>query len=340
MLLNKPNSEEQISLEAKQILNEIIDKIINKLEHKTDSTDEEEEKELNVFETECNSCNTKISPFWRRVARNKIVCNKCFFNKTYLITISDEQAKKQSIDKTKTSKKSFKRPINTQLSSSSSETTDKKQEDDQKNTRKSTRFLKTKPNLKTKKSEQKEPSKSEQDQAHINRRSKLFKKNPPIRHETIESTILTSEYVIHRGFYMQIGDIVALFDVIDKDMIYFAQIRAFLTDQFGAKSAVITWLIPSHDLKIKTIQEFDPNCFALGPAEEYPRSLDYMEFVCRLTDLAGKQRTDDIVRSSLQYKNDLLRHKFSLEDLASTNLKLISKRTMDEHQNIEYEIKT
>lgn len=33
----------------------------------------------------CDSCATQDSVFWRRVARAKIVCNKCFFSQTYLL---------------------------------------------------------------------------------------------------------------------------------------------------------------------------------------------------------------------------------------------------------------
>ena len=46
-----------------------------------------------------------------------------------------------------------------------------------------------------------------------------------------------------------------------------------------------------------------------------------MEFVCRLTDLHGKYKTDEIIRQHLQYKNELLRHKFKIQDLASSNNK-------------------
>ena len=68
---------------------------------------------------------------------------------------------------------------------------------------------------------------------------------------------------------MQVGDIVALFDESDEgeNTPYFAQIRAFLTDQYGEKSAVLTWLIPidsSYAQKIRTAKDFDPDMFILG----------------------------------------------------------------------------
>lgn len=68
---------------------------------------------------------------------------------------------------------------------------------------------------------------------------------------------------------MQVGDIVALFDLADSDSNtpYFAQIRAFMTDQYGAKSAVLTWLIPidsNYSKKIYSPKDFDPDMFVLG----------------------------------------------------------------------------
>lgn len=189
--------------------------------------------------------------------------------------------------------------------------------------RKSARISKT-----TKVNSKEGNQEAEQEPESCNRRTKFFKKSEPVKREILVSKINTSEYVFHRGFYIQVGDIVALRDREDKQSIYFAQIRAFLSDQFGQKSAVLTWLIPvDHRHKqIKTLKDFDISMFELGPAEEYPRSLDCMEFVCRLSE-------DNLVKSDLeyfnlenQYKIDLLRHKFELDDLAQTNLKFISKK--------------
>ena len=71
--------------------------------------------------------------------------------------------------------------------------------------------------------------------------------------------------------------------------------------------------------------------FIQGPAEEYPRPLDSMEFACRLTDLSRKYKTDEIVRNNLQYKNELLLYKFELDDLASSNIKLITKQSSNDN---------
>lgn len=322
-----------------------------------DEIDDDEEKSNEyVFDSRCSSCGSNWSPIWRRVARSKIVCNKCFFNKTYLITINDEN--KTNLEenlnsfekKTRSSAKnqtSSKRPISSQLSSSSSNSSEPppalSHPEDSKKNRKSNRNNNNKSNSSkqdVKNSKKLEPIEPAVITNQTNRRSKLFKRATPVKNEILESSIVSSDYVLYKGFYYQIGDIVALFDLDDRDTIYFAQIRAFLTDQFGDKSAVITWLIPTsvdNASQIKTTQDFDPNLFELGPAEEYPRSLDYMEFVCRLTNLSDKIKTDDLIRSNLKFKNELLRHKFSLEDLASSNIKLISKQSSE--NSIEYQIK-
>ena len=179
----------------------------------------------------------------------------------------------------------------------------------------------------------------------INRRTKIFKKSSrppnPIRTETtLVSKLFTSELIFHRGFYLKVGDIVALVDnkstVVENEPnepppVYFAQIRAFLCNQFGEKSAVITWLIPVNGeyRQMRRLKDFDPRWFVLGPAEDSPRSLDSMEFVCRPDELAAEKGG---VGNSLcsfnylnQYRNDLLRHRFELEDLAASNFRIVTK---------------
>lgn len=144
---------------------------------------------------------------------------------------------------------------------------------------------------------------------------------------------------------MQVGDIVALFDINDdenKNVPYFAQIRAFLTDQYGEKSAVVTWLIPidsNYAKRIQTAKDFDPDMFLLGPAEEYPRPLKCLEFVCRLVDYSSKYRRSNYFNNCQQFKSDLQRHKYLLNDLAESNLRLITKKSITDQSRTEYEIK-
>ncbi len=102
------------------------------------------------------------------------------------------------------------------------------------------------------------------------RRTKFFKAENklPYKSPSLTSTIFTSDFIFHRGFYMQVGDIVALYDDEDETKIpYYAQIRAFLTDQYAEKSAVLTWLIPidsNYAEKICNPKDFDPDMFVLG----------------------------------------------------------------------------
>lgn len=166
---------------------------------------------------------------------------------------------------------------------------------DSKQTRKSTRSLKSKSKQANKTTETKngsdgggdeeKPSHETSTMSIANRRTKLFKSKQPDKCEIITSSIMSSEFVYHRGFYMQIGDVVALYDIEETETIYFAQIRAFLIDQFGGKffslkpkyfenflimyfkvkSAVLTWLIPTDtDYVCKTTLDFDPNIFVQG----------------------------------------------------------------------------
>lgn len=103
----------------------------------------------------------------------------------------------------------------------------------------------------------------------------IFKKSQPVKAPTAVSTVVTGESIFHEGTYFQVGDIVSLID--DDENVYYAQIRGFLQDQYYEKSAVITWLLPTS--KSNTGQ-FDPSTYILGPEEDLPRKMEYMEFVC------------------------------------------------------------
>lgn len=298
--------DEEIEIEIKLVLNDLLDEIENSLEFDSSFEDKSDPFEL---VTKCDSCKTHESSFWRRIARNKIVCNKCFLNKTYLITISNEKKinkNDKSLLKTNKLKLNKRQQLTTQLSSSSSssiidennKTTTEQEEASSTTTkttlRKSSRFAKTLNNNSTKQHQQQNNKTKKQSKQIINeendsdntsdgsssRRNKLFKnqnRRPNKNEACTLHTVVTSDFVFHRGVYMQIGDVVALYDLTETDTIYFAQIRAFITDQYGHKSAVITWLIPS-DLEylntIKTSLDFDPNMFVQGPAEEYARPLE------------------------------------------------------------------
>jgi hypothetical protein len=391
------------------------------------------DNDLFMSNLKCDACKTKTSLFWRRVTRHKIVCNSCFYEKSYLILFDDEhllnsnkklknsndnsvsenninnqvntnnngltnkkQANKNKLGQKGQSNSQNQRPLTrnniiktlgknndlvttdslltaqsrapvlqSQLSATSSTTStssnNPNDENEQTNSisgstnvRKSARIKKTKlsnddslTNLilsgsASNNSISNETSGFKEEYVDTmlsdsitsqNRRTKLFKRKAnPIRCEAKSiSRLSTSDYVFHRGFYIQIGDIVAMCDENDRENIYFAQIRAFLIDETGQKSACVTWLVPkSHEHKrIKSLKDFDANLFALGPSEELPRPLDCMEFVSRPKDCfynINDQSSEFYFDALNKYKTDLLRHKFAIDDLAAKDLKLITKK--------------
>lgn len=103
----------------------------------------------------------------------------------------------------------------------------------------------------------------------------IFKKSQPMKAPTAVATVVTGQSVYHDCMYYQVGDIVSLVD--DEGDVYYAQIRGFLQDQYYEKSAVITWLLPT---SASSKEGFDPSTYILGPEEDLPRKLEYMEFVC------------------------------------------------------------
>ncbi|RNA25665.1 GATA zinc finger domain-containing 1 [Brachionus plicatilis] len=297
--------------------------------------------ELNSFyfsNEKCDACKTNFSPFWRRVTRNKIVCNDCFFEKAYLILFDDDHLSKRI-------------KLDSSSSSSSKQTVKNKNKKTLGNQKLKGKPASNRPLTRTNKTQlsscslnEDMPRKSarlnQESESDCSRRNKLFKSRPPVRNQIFVSKINTSDYVFHRGFYMQVGDIVALRDKDDLENIYFAQIRAFLSDQYGQKSAVITWLIPVSEnfLQIRYLKDFDPSLFELGPAEDFPRSLDCMEFVARLDHHPQIKSGLGYFNYELKFKNDLLRHKFNLEDLAMKNFRFITNSYSDKNSDIRTEI--
>lgn len=298
--------------------------------------------ELNTFffsNEKCDACKTNYSTFWRRVARNKIVCNECFFEKAYLILFDDDHLSKRI-------------KLDSSSSNNCKQIVKNKNKKALGNQKYKSKQIPNRPLTRTNKNQSpscdslsedlpRKSSRLNQDsERDCNRRNKLFKNKPPVRNETIVSKINTSDYVFHRGFYIQVGDIVALSDKDDLENIYFAQIRAFLSDQYGQKSAVITWLVPVDEnfRQIKSLKDFDPSLFELGPAEDFPRSLDCMEFVARLDHYPEIKNGLEYFNFELQFKNDLLRHKFNLQDLAMKNFRFITKNYSDRNSEIRTEI--
>jgi hypothetical protein len=207
---------------------------------------------------ECKICSTDSSLFWREIGIQIFVCNTCFQNKLYLelyknkkVVQEQQQQQQQILPKKSTSKKqkvscsSIKQRLNNKC----------QQDEDDENNNNST---------------------NSQIISNKSRRNNIFKRFKPKKLQVVAScSVNTSEHVFHRGFYLQIDDIVSL---LDDDGIFYAQIRGFLTDQYASKSAIITWLLPTSSANTS---KFNENEFVLGPDEDFPRSLDCMKFVCR-----------------------------------------------------------
>ncbi|XP_029444720.1 GATA zinc finger domain-containing protein 1 [Rhinatrema bivittatum] len=118
-------------------------------------------------------------------------------------------------------------------------------------------------------------------------RRHIFKLKNPIKAPEVVSTIITAESIFHKGVYYQIGDVVSVIDEQDGKT-YYAQIRGFIQDQYCEKSAALTWLIPtSHSPK----DEFDPASYIIGPDEDLPRKMEYIEFVCHAPSEYFKSRS-------------------------------------------------
>uniref|UniRef100_UPI00358EC4AD GATA zinc finger domain-containing protein 1 isoform X2 n=1 Tax=Myxine glutinosa TaxID=7769 RepID=UPI00358EC4AD len=81
-------------------------------------------------------------------------------------------------------------------------------------------------------------------------------------------------FKLKNGIYYQVGDVVSVLD--EEGELYFAQIKGFMQDQYCEKSAVITWLLPTTG---SPKGKFDPSTYILGPEEELPRRMEFLEFV-------------------------------------------------------------
>nr|XP_019814955.1 PREDICTED: GATA zinc finger domain-containing protein 1 [Bos indicus] len=118
-------------------------------------------------------------------------------------------------------------------------------------------------------------------------RRHIFKLKNPIKAPESVSTIITAESIFYKGVYYQIGDVVSVIDEQDGKP-YYAQIRGFVQDQYCEKSAALTWLIPT---LASPRDQFDPASYIVGPEEDLPRKMEYLEFVCHAPSEYFKSRS-------------------------------------------------
>lgn len=197
----------------------------------------------------CSSCKSTSSTMWRKSNQGEILCNSC--------GVKLQQAgAKEKADGSGTGGNSSKNGGSTNSSNSAGPVL-----------RKSSRIRPNKNRIQTTSKSIGTKGKS---------RRNIFKKTQPLKAPTAVSTVVTGESVYYNGIYYQVGDIVSLLDN-DGISIYYAQIRGLLQDQYNEKSAVISWLLPTQG---SSQNKFDPSTYILGPEEDLPRKLEYMEFVC------------------------------------------------------------
>uniref|UniRef100_A0A3Q3X9S9 GATA zinc finger domain-containing protein 1 n=1 Tax=Mola mola TaxID=94237 RepID=A0A3Q3X9S9_MOLML len=94
-------------------------------------------------------------------------------------------------------------------------------------------------------------------------------------------------FKLKNGVYYQTGDVIKVTDEEDGKP-YYAQIRGFMQDQYCEKSAALTWLIPTQS---SPKDHFDPGTFIVGPEEDLPRKMEYLEFVCHAPSEYFKSRS-------------------------------------------------
>ncbi|CAH2242210.1 GATA zinc finger domain-containing protein 1 [Pararge aegeria] len=206
----------------------------------------------------CVQCSSNDSLLWRS-AENGQICNECHLANTANKEINADVAaiKTENEEKEDTESK---------LEKAEGETTPAKATG--KGTRKSTRSTRYKAKTPA-------PAPSKAPAPRGRGRRSIFKRQP-LKAPTATATVVTSDSLFFKGSYMQVGDIVSMLDVDGGT--YYAQIRGFLTDQYCEKSAVVTWLLPTK-ASPPPEKQFDPATYIIGPEEDLPRKLEYMEFV-------------------------------------------------------------
>ncbi|XP_068624184.1 GATA zinc finger domain-containing protein 1 [Battus philenor] len=210
----------------------------------------------------CVQCSTNDSLLWRS-AENGQICNEC-----HLANTVNKEAKvdasnvKPEVD----DKGDDKCDIEAKNGKNDFESTPAKATG--KGTRKSTRATRYK-------SKTPAPVPTKPPAPRGRGRRSIFKRQP-LKAPTATATVVTSDSIFYKGSYMQVGDIVSMIDI--EGGTCYAQIRGFLTDQYCEKSAVVTWLLPTK-ASPPPEQGFDPATYIIGPEEDLPRKLEYMEFV-------------------------------------------------------------
>ncbi|XP_061902130.1 GATA zinc finger domain-containing protein 1-like [Entelurus aequoreus] len=197
----------------------------------------------------CSQCKSNSSSMWKKGSQGDILCNNCAVKSSFVAAGT-----------------SFTSAASAGASSGSAGSPAMKQ-CKQEIHRRSARLRSTK--YKTPASDKKVSTKGKG-------RRHIFKLKNPIKAPESVATIITAESVFHKGVFYQIGDVIKVIDEEDGKS-YFAQIRGFVQDQYCQKSAALTWLLPT---QASPQDHFDAGTYILGPEEDLPRKMEYLDFVC------------------------------------------------------------
>ncbi|KAM9776891.1 GATA zinc finger domain-containing protein 1 isoform X1 [Syngnathus typhle] len=208
----------------------------------------------------CTVCKTNSSTMWKKGNHGEILCNNCSV-KSSIVTSGVGGG-----------------PSAASASSSTQPSNGGGKQSKQEIHRRSARLRSTK--YKAPASEKKVSTKGKG-------RRHIFKLKNPIKAPESVSTIITAESVFYKGVYYQIGDVIKVTDEEDGKA-YYAQIRGFVQDQYCEKSAALTWLIPT---QASPKDHFDAGTYILGPEEDLPRKMEYLDFVCHAPSEYFKSRS-------------------------------------------------
>nr|XP_057902824.1 GATA zinc finger domain-containing protein 1 [Doryrhamphus excisus] len=208
----------------------------------------------------CSVCKTNSSSMWKKGSQGEIMCNNC------------------SVKNSSGGGGGPPGPSGPSTSSNTQPSNGGGKQSKQEIHRRSARLRSTK--YKAPASEKKVSTKGKG-------RRHIFKLKNPIKAPESVATIITAESVFYKGVFYQIGDVIKVIDEEDGKP-YYAQIRGFVQDQYCQKSAALTWLIPT---QASPKDQFDPGTFIIGPEEDLPRKMEYLEFVCHAPSEYFKSRS-------------------------------------------------
>jgi len=243
----------------------------------------------------CAKCETVESPIWQKDEKDQVLCTECFHS--HSVSSTKKQVSPKSKQKDEKGKLEDEIEIKQEKDDDNVEKTmeiDEKDADESNGNGKdddndgdrekdSNKNDKKEPKRKTRKGRQGNKGNIPKGKG----RRYIFKKSAT-KAPTAVATPVTSQYLFYKGMYYQVGDIVSVIDI--EGGTYYGQIRGLLQDQYCEKSAVLTWLLPTKESPPPE-EKFDPSTYIIGPEEDIPRKLEYMEFVCHAPSDYFKDRT-------------------------------------------------